>query len=211
MAYSDYGGYGYRNGVRVEDRSDYTIMPDGSGVGTPGAYPGFAAMAAGASGEEVKKFVSHPHHHVVLGDGPIFIGMHKQSSTLLYRGGERLEELSFLDPACCDALKEWKRDDGTVQRYVDSDWSINNDKPLVFNIDCHRLEVVYEHTDNYYQYARLTQPDGTVWTGFSGYGVGAGLEDCGYGYDTSACEDRLVELFPHGVLGTLNEQPKEPR
>ena len=29
MAYSDYGGYAYRNGERVRERSDYTITPDG--------------------------------------------------------------------------------------------------------------------------------------------------------------------------------------
>jgi len=42
---------------------------------------------------------------------------------------------------------------------------------------------------------QLEQPDGTVWHGWSGYGVGAGLEDAGYGYSTDACERRLWEIF----------------
>jgi hypothetical protein len=33
----------------------------------------------------------------------------------------------------------------------------------------------------------LEQSNGTVWHGFSGYGVGAGLEDAGYGYSTNDC------------------------
>jgi hypothetical protein len=33
MAYSDYGGYAYRNGKRVENRSDCTITPEGDTFG----------------------------------------------------------------------------------------------------------------------------------------------------------------------------------
>lgn len=40
----------------------------------------------------------------------------------------------------------------------------------------------------------MTQPDGVVWTGFSGYGVGAGLEDAGYGYSTEEREDKLLKF-----------------
>ena len=35
MAYSDYGGYAYRNGKRVEARSDATISPEGDVFGSP--------------------------------------------------------------------------------------------------------------------------------------------------------------------------------
>jgi hypothetical protein len=99
MAYSDYGGYAYRNGIRVPERSDYTINPDGTGFGTPGVWPGFAMMAAGAEAAAVCAAIRRPHHHVVLGDGPILVGLHKQSVTLVYRNGERLDEVSLLvDP-----------------------------------------------------------------------------------------------------------------
>jgi len=195
MAYSDYGGYAYKNGERVEERSDFTIMPDGSGVGTPGAWGGFAALAAGASPEEAKKFASYPQHHAVLGDGPFYVGLHKQTSTLLYLGQERLEALDYLDPSCADAVKSYEHD-GNVRRYIDSDWSIDNGKPIVFNVDGNKIEVLYENTDNYYQYVKLTQPDGTIWTGFAGYGVGAGLEDADYGFSTDDCESALFDHFP---------------
>lgn len=39
----------------------------------------------------------------------------------------------------------------------------------------------------------------TFWHGWSGYGVGAGLEDAGYGYSTDEREERLWELFEHPV------------
>jgi hypothetical protein len=40
-----------------------------------------------------------------------------------------------------------------------------------------------------------------VWHGWSGYGVGAGLEDCGYGYSTEDREDVLRALWPESIAG----------
>jgi hypothetical protein len=60
-----------------------------------------------------------------------------------------------------------------------------------FNADleeCWGSEVAYQLTiwrvteDNNYIYGRLVQSDGTVWSGYSGYGVGGGFEDGCYGY-----------------------------
>ena len=69
-------------------------------------------------------------------------------------------------------------------------------KTVIFNLpDESVLEVTKEYRDNWFQYVKLTLPDGTVWTGFSGYGVGAGLEDCGYGYSTEKIEGRLKQLY----------------
>jgi hypothetical protein len=64
MAYSDYGGYAYRNGKRVEDRSDATISPDGDVFGSPGIWPGFAAYAAGGK-DEYEKRREWPSGHAV--------------------------------------------------------------------------------------------------------------------------------------------------
>ena len=53
-------------------------------------------------------------------------------------------------------------------------------------------------TDNYYIFAELKEPDNTFWTGFSGYGVGAGLEDSEYHpFDTQMVVDELMKTFPH--------------
>lgn len=193
MAYSDYGGFAYRNGKRVDERSDYTITPDGGGFGTPGAYPGFAAIAAGATGEQAKEIASYPHYHVVLGDGPIFIGLYKQSHVAIHRGAEELDLVAHAEPQLTD---EQVKDYGS-ERYVNKDAFLEAGKPATFLIDGHRLEVRWTEEDNYYQYARLTQPDGTVWTGWSGYGVGAGLDDGSYGFSSEERDERLAELFPN--------------
>ncbi len=141
MAYSDYGGYAYRNGVRVVERSDCAL---------PGALHGDAT------------------HHVVLGDGPVFVVLHKQDDLRVYRDGALVDIERFEpDAEFCEFV---------VGRHY---------------VGAHR-----EDTDNRYQYVRVTQPDGVVWTGFSGYGVGAGHELESYGYSTEKCVARLRELWP---------------
>lgn len=193
MAYSDYGGYGYRNGVRVEDRSDCTITPEGDTFGTPGSWPGFAMIAAGMGKAEVEKRLEWPSGHVVLGDGPIYVVMYKQTTTLLYRGNERLEILNYaVDPI----VSEWTDEKGVTHRYVDTDAYVEAFRPLIVEVDGCRLAVYYVEDDNYYQYAELVMPSGHKWHGFSGYGVGAGLEDAGYGYSTEGQVENLWRHFP---------------
>lgn len=174
MAYSDYGGYAYRNGVRVVERSDATITPEGDTYGTPGSYPGFALLAAGVPADEVRQRIEWPSGHAVLGDGPIYVVLRKQWATV-YRGPEKLASLD----------RDWGEG-------ADED----GDQRKRFEVDGCVVEAELAHEDNYYAYVRLTQPDGTVWHGFSGYGVGAGLEDAGYGYDTAERESSLFERFP---------------
>lgn len=179
MAYSDYGGYAYLNGKRVEDRSDATIMPDGTVWGTPGQYPGFAGVPRDL-----------PNGHVVLGSCGLLVVLYKQTSVSVYRGIEEVDLPSLVS-----------EENGTVAygggaRYINYDHYISTDAPAVFEIDGHKLTVKWESGDNFYIYAKLEQPNGDVWTGFSGYGVGAGLEDCGYGYSTESCVAELFGLFP---------------
>lgn len=176
MAYSDYGGYAYRNGTRIEERSDATITPEGDVYGTPGSYPGFAYLAAGMAHSEVIKRIEWPSGHVVLGDSPVYLVL-RETYAMLYRGHER--QASSLD-----------RDD------YDSD-----EIRRTVKFDSCEVELIYTREDNYYLYARLAQPDGNVWHGWSGYGVGAGLEDCGYGFSTSEREDTLLRFWPEALSG----------
>lgn len=174
MAYSDYGGYAYRNGKRVEERSDATITPDGDTYGTPGSYPGFALLAAGVPPTEVQKRIEWPSGHAVLGDGPVYLVLRKTYATL-YRGPEQ-QNLPI------------DRDDyeaNEVRRSVE--------------LDGYTVELVYTQEDNYYAYVRMTQPDGSVWCGWSGYGVGAGLEDAGYGFSTSDREATIKNIWPESI------------
>lgn len=180
MAYSDYGGNAYRNNVRVPERSDAVLTPDGIKA-TPGMWPGWV-LPEGRSGES---------HHALLGDGPIFVGLYKQSTLRIYRLGQELSQDGIIvTPVAPDGFHEWGG-----RKYVNSTPFVNVDAPVAFEVDGHRLEVYWTNEDNYYIYARLMQPDGTVWTGFSGYGVGAGLEDAGYGYSTNERSCELQRLF----------------
>lgn len=180
MAYSDYGGYAYRNGERVEKRSDVVLSPEGI-ESTPGQWPGWT-IEAGRNGGS---------YHALLGDGPIFVGLYKQSSLSIRRGMDELELIDCLDGDTReDAIVTY----GAV-RYIDEDVFTSSGDPCLFEVDSHKITVYWRITDNHYQYVRLEQPDGTVWTGFSGYGVGAGLEECGYGFSTDDQVSEIREVF----------------
>lgn len=195
MAYSDYGGYAYRNGVRVEDRSDCTIGPDGDTFGSPGMWPGFAALMAGGK-EEYEKRKDWPSGHVVLGDGPIYVVLYKQSSLMIYRGPDRLDDIALLKNPLPDWVEKWTDKDGKEHQWVNTDHFKSSEELCTFEVNGVTIEVYFREEDNHYQYVKVTQADGNVWTGFSGYGVGAGLEDADYGYSTKDREDVLQELFP---------------
>lgn len=172
MAYNDYGGYAYKNGKRVVERSDFTITPDG-GFESPGMWPGFGAIMQGKSKEEVAKICEYPNGHAVLGDGPIFVVLYKQSSLTVYRGLELVEN--------------------TPQ----NDWNADADQAASFMVDACRIDVHWREEDNFYQYVRLEQPDKNVWHGWSGYGVGAGLEDSpDHPFSTPDREATLKSIWP---------------
>ena len=182
MAYSDYGGYGYRNGERIVERSDAVLTPEGL-KSTPGAWPGWTLLE-GRNGDS---------YHVILGDGPIFVCLYKQQWFEVYRLRDRLDICGLVE----DPLEEYFENytDSNGNRYIKNQYFIDSGKPLVLNVDGHRIEFFFTEEDNFYQYVKMTQPDGTIWTGFSGDGVGAGLEDAGYGYDTSDREFELNRIF----------------
>ena len=203
MSYSDYGGYAYRNGKRVEERSDATISPDGDVFGSPGMWPGFAAYAEGGE-DEYKKRREWPSGHVVLGDGPIYVVLHKTSSLTIYRGPERLDGLSLLKDMPSNAVKVWTDKEGRAHRWLNTDYFQSTEECCVFEVDGWRVEAFFTVEDNDYQYVKLTQPDGNVWHGWSGYGVGAGFEEDDYGFSTSEREDVLRSLWPESIVVQSN-------
>jgi hypothetical protein len=174
MAYSDYGGYAYRNGKRVEERSDAVISPDGAVFSSPGMWPGFAAFAEGGEAE-YKKRQEWTASHVILGDGPVYLALYKSNAYLYY--GLKKQDLPI----------------------DNEDYNANEVRRTVEFEGC-SVELVYMKEDNHYVYARLTQPNGNVWHGFSGYGVGAGLEDAGYGFSTADREETLRNLWSESIV-----------
>lgn len=181
MAYSDYGGYAYRNGERVPERSDAVLTTEGV-QSTPGMWPGWLIPEGRAGGS----------YHALLGDGPIHVGLYKQSSLSIHRLGKELDLLELAGP---DA-PTWEYEG---RKYLDTDRYASSGDPLCLEVDGWVIEARFtDHAteDNHYLYVRVTQPDGVVWHGWSGYGVGAGLEDCGYGFDTDDREDTLTRFWP---------------
>lgn len=182
MAYSDYGGYAYKNGDRVVDRSDCVLSPEGI-KSTPGMWPGWI-LPEGRNGGS---------YHALLGDGPIFAGLYKQSSLIVSNQGADVDLLPLVPDEAVSVWTDPK--DGKVHRWLNDDHYKTVCEPLRVDIEGHKLTVYFLIEDNHYIYAELVQPDGNVWTGFSGYGVGAGLEAAGYGFSTEDRESRLIELF----------------
>ena len=199
MAYSDYGGYGYRNGHRVVERSDAVITDTFESV--PGMYPGFAAILQGVNPNETNRH-EHPNGHVVLGDGPLYVGLYKQSNVWAWLGDRRLGSSIHNVPVDLghnlpqEFMREWGFENGD---FADS----GHMEPVEFRLPGGRLFVAWRQTDNLYQLARLEQDDGTVWTGWSGYGVGAGLEGSEWHPQSEAHVDSLLtEAWPDAIAST---------
>jgi hypothetical protein len=163
MAYSDYGGRVFRNGERVDARCDATLSATGRVESTPGQWPGFTLPLG----------MDDACYHALLGDGPLLVGLYKQSTFSIYHG-----------------LQEVATEDNEV------DFS-DGEPHVVYDQDGYRVEIAIREEDNHYIYCRLTQPDGAVWTGWSGYHVGAGFDDNSE-FDSDARDAVLAELFPSG-------------
>ncbi len=179
MAYSDYGGYAYRNGKRVLERSDAVLSSEGL-KSTPGMWPGFVLPEARSVGS----------YHVIMGDGPVHVTLYKQSSLGILVNGDEQDELAV---CTIKDVPAWEYKDS---KGIDVDVFKDSNEVCTFEVADHKIEVFWrDDEDNHYQYVRLTQPDGNTWLGFSGYGVGAGFEDGDYGYSNADREGTLFELF----------------
>lgn len=200
MAYSDYGGYAFRNGRRVRERSDCTIRPDGDLFATPGMWPGFASL--GMPEEERDKFLSYPNGHVVLGDGPLYVALCKQAYLYFYRLGEKLDDIPLMVGDYPEEAIE-KSDYALGSKWINTYYFAENQRPCHFRMDEWKIDVYWREYDNFYQFVKVTQPDGNLWHGWSGYGVGEGLEDCGYGFSTEQCNEWLKNLWPEAIREDL--------
>lgn len=196
MAYSDYGGKAYRNGVWVEDRSDCVILPSEEMFSSPGMWPGFAMLTAGATWKQVADLTNLPTGHAILGDGPIYLVLYKQSTVKLYRGFEEVDIISLLDTQKAH-LFSYDHDFYTYI-YIDTDTYAIKQEPLIFTIDGHEITIWWTCEDNFYVYAQLRQPDGTCWQGWSGYRVGVGFNEDEEMYSSTKRDETMRELFSEG-------------
>ena len=191
MAYSDYGGYAFRNGVRVEDRSDCDLTANGL-KSTPGQWPDDGA------------------DHVLLGSGPFYVGLYKQMTASLYEATTISGVMAIIDHPLGPDLRN------PHPAFLEGEHLNEREflkEGLIAEIerDGHLLKLKWVETDNIYVLAELTEPDGTIWTGFSGYGVGAGLEGSSHGCSTGAVQELMWSVFPAGRhMTTRTPDPKPP-
>lgn len=158
MAYGDYGGYSYVNGILDLEKCDK-------------AHNG--RMFHSLAGDEKDE---------------ILIGLYKQShSEIFIKGLEFIAENHMIKKYCKN----------------------------IFKFKGIQITIIREETDNYYQYAEVlvfkdedaycnffsADDIKTAYHGFSGYGVGKGLEDSGYGFDTFEIEERLFSHFE--IIGEI--------
>lgn len=171
MGYSGYGGYGYRDGVRIENASDALITPDSVNHGVPGGLPPADLMRA-ANGETGAAI----NGHVVIGDGPVFVSLYKHTLGIYLLADSAFHEQN---PETIGV----ELPDGVVLDFGDGtamlcqDRLVETTETLRFEIEGHVIEYRLVAHPRWVQHARITQPDGTVWTGFCGLEIGAGHED----------------------------------
>jgi hypothetical protein len=187
MAYSDYGGFAYKNGKKIIERSDASIK-DAEVLSTPGMWPGWVhGIEVGSS-----------CHHALLGDKDLFVGLYKQSSITFILRGNEIKTKDLFSKDYPKTIKSFKNNTtGEIETYFNADTLFNKSRKVHLEIEDYRISFRFYKSDNYYCLCQLIQPDGTVWHGFSGYGVGAGFEENPYGYDTEGIENQLFETFPY--------------
>jgi len=171
MGYSGYGGYGYRDGVRIETASDALITPDSVNHGVPGGFPPSELMVA-ANGETGAAI----NGHVVIGDGPVFVSLYKHMLSV-YLLADGVFHDQNLETIGVDLPDEVVIDFGDGTCSLDQDRMVERTDMLRFEIEGHVIEYRMVAHPRWVQHARITQPDGTVWTGFCGLEIGAGHED----------------------------------
>ncbi len=154
MAYSNWGGYGYRNGIRQPSRSDASVMPDGTVWQDTSAWPPFADLVAQYGEDEAWRRTSGPGGHVVLGDGPFFVHMYKLY--LEYSIGNRSRPGN------------------------PSGNGLQDDRPIIFKK--HRItgrSVQFRHGFEMQELmtVHVLQPNGVHWHGWVTCSAGAGFEE----------------------------------
>ena len=193
MAYSDYGGYVYRNRERVVERSDWAAGEDGANLGAPGAWPGFVAVIGkGMSPEDYARQAQGPAGHAVLGSGPIHVSLCKDYYVLVHH--QRDQILYWTSPS--GGPRSTGERQATILR-------LGGQKGP-------RLRIVTEEhpqTRSRVLYAELEENalddgrDTVVWTGWSSSIAGAGWDAHHDEHNpegaarTAACDARMRELL----------------
>jgi hypothetical protein len=195
MGYSEYGGYGYRNGDRIKAASDAVVTPDMANAGTPGHWPGFGPVADDMGMQAFYALKERSvDGHVVIGDGPVLVALHKLTTMTVHV----LENGAFTEIDLIaigqDLPDDIVSDHGDGSLHLDRDALELLADPLRFMIDGHLIEYRIARDPQIVQHVRLTQPDGTVWSAFCGSEIGEGHDEA----DTAPIVEKHRRIFPSG-------------
>lgn len=172
MAYSDYGGYAFKNGVHIPNRSDVTISDDSN-------------KCFNISG------------HVVLGNTVMVVSLHKQQTLNVWYERTRLSEKKLSEYAVNLPKNGFDGDYIDVKEVMRG--LVCSTLNFRFPNEA-RLSVLWANLDNYYMFVRLRMPNLDVWTGWSGYGVGMGVRNEEYGTPSDAeMNKRLCQVWPDAI------------
>lgn len=177
MSYSEYGGNGYRNGVHIVNASDAIITPELENLGEPGYNAAYGNAARTMGRDEFDAACAQAvKGHVVLGDGPILVALHKSNTITIHiqeNGAFReVEPVDIADDLPEDAISEYNSGLRTIDtQYV-------KDKALLVRMTLEGHSIIWSiNARPNFQQVQVTQPNGTVWSGFSGYEIGAGHDE----------------------------------
>ena len=155
MAYSDYGAFVWKNGVRREDKEDVALFAtDEETFGTsseniPSGARIWASLLHRKKSGELSNWITSIHHGI-MGDGDIRVMCHKQGLPQIYEATEDgINEIQFKD--------------------ADIHWYDYN--PIDYEYKGYKFH--FESNKPYY--AEMIEPDGTKWECKYDYAYGAGF------------------------------------
>ena len=175
------------------------------------AFPEYAAEVYGPPGPSNLKGESGTG---TMGDNRVALALHKPPDFVLFHNGERLNPAATIaalraaPPGFIFPLAEG--DNPTLLPWESDEWRRWTDPPLadreipcsVFDLDGWIAEITRLHTDNIFQDARLTAPDGRIRLGTPGYKPDSGPERL-----PLSCPEQLTTILPPLKPG---EQPHYP-
>lgn len=180
MAYSDYGAFVYENGERRRDKEDVGVY-DTDEASLPSALRVYVNILKNMEAGDDATWWKHSQHGV-MGDGKVRVACYKQGFPDFYVWPDGEKEPHRVSFGSIVAANGWE-EEPFVNDYEGG---------LYPDYDYEEFEFVVPRCDGYVfsatgssfsdkpaYWARMVEPDGTVWECYYDYGYGAGLTDVG--------------------------------
>lgn len=174
MAYSDYGAFVYKDGVRREDKEDVGIFDTEEAKHPSGMRIWMNLIRLGAREGRDIRWWEHIHHGI-MGDGNVRVCCHKQGFPEIWVWDDGAEEPSQITQLSIIEQNGWM-DEDWVLKYGDGSVWIDYEYPhlkfTVEGLDGYEFEAWNEERP---YVATMREPDGTLWRCEYDYEYGAGF------------------------------------